>query len=130
MANRLPEAHVVSVIDDDEAARNGTVRLVRSLRFIAHAFPSAQAFLHSEQLAETSCLISDIQMPHMNGIQLYDALRARGYDIPIIFVTAYYNEEIRVEALDRGAICVLSKPLDGETLLNCLNCALQDRTSL
>jgi len=125
MANRLPEAHVISVIDDNEAARNGTMRLVRSLRFIAHAFPSAQAFLHSEQLTETSCLISDIQMPHMNGIQLYDTLRSRGYDIPTIFVTAYYNDEIRAEALDRGAVCVLSKPLDGETLLNCLNRALQ-----
>ena len=126
MANRLPEAHVISVIDDSDAARNGTVRLVRSLRFIAHAFPSAQTFLHSEQLTKTRCLISDIQMPRMNGIQLHDALRERGYDIPIIFVTAYYNEEIRVEALDRGAICVLSKPLDGETLLNCLSRALQD----
>jgi len=126
MANRLPEAHVISVIDDSDAARNGTVRLVRSLGFIVHAFPSAQTFLHSEQLTKTRCLISDIQMPRMNGIQLHDALRERGYDIPIIFVTAYYNEEIRVEALDRGAICVLSKPLDGETLLNCLNRALQD----
>jgi FixJ family two-component response regulator len=126
MANRLPEAHVISVIDDSEAARNGTVRLVRSLGFVAHAFPSAYAFLHSEHLIKTSCLISDIQMPHMNGIQLHDALRARGYDMPIIFVTAFYNDEIRVEALDRGAICVLSKPLDGEMLSRCLNRALQD----
>jgi FixJ family two-component response regulator len=126
MASRLPEARVISVIDDSEAARNGTVRLVRSLGFIVHAFPSAQTFLHSEQLTKTRCLISDIQMPRMNGIQLHDTLRARGYDIPIIFVTAYYNEEIRAEALDRGAICILSKPLDGETLLSCLNRALQD----
>jgi FixJ family two-component response regulator len=126
MANRLPEAHVISVIDDSEAARNGTVRLVRSLGFVARAFPSAHAFLHSEQLIKTSCLISDIQMPHMNGIQLHDALRARGYNIPIIFVTAFYNDEMRVETLDRGAICVLSKPLDGETLSRCLNRALQD----
>jgi FixJ family two-component response regulator len=126
MANRLPEAHVISVIDDSEAARNGTVRLVRSLGFVARAFPSAQAFLHSEQLTKTCCLISDIQMPQMSGIQLHDALRTQGYDIPIIFVTAFYNEEMRAEALDRGAICVLSKPLDGETLSRCLNRALQD----
>ena len=126
MANRLPDARVISVIDDDEAARNGTVRLVRSLGFVAHAFPSAHAFLHSEQLTKTSCLISDIQMPQMNGIQLHDALRARGYDIPIIFVTAFYNEEMRAQALDRGAICFLSKPFDGETLSRCLNRALQD----
>ena len=126
MANRLPEAHVISIIDDDEAARNGIVRLVRSLGFVAHAFPSAHAFLYSEQLTETSCLISDIQLPQMNGIQLHDALRALGYDIPVIFVTAFYNEEMHTEALDRGAICVLNKPFAGETLSRCLTRALQD----
>src|SRR5262249_29645205 len=125
MAN-LPEARVISVVDDDEAARNGTVRLVRSLGFVAHAFPSAHAFLRSEQLAKTSCLISDIQMQQMNGVQLHDTLRARGYDIPIIFMTAFYDEVLRAKALDRGAICVLSKPFTGETLSGWLRRALKD----
>lgn len=126
MANHLPDAPVISVIDDDESTRNGTMRLVRSLGFVAHAFPSAHAFLHSEQLTKTACLISDIQMPEMSGIQLSDALRARGYDIPIIFVTAFYDDNLRAKAIDRGAICFLSKPFDGETLRRCLNSALRD----
>jgi FixJ family two-component response regulator len=126
MVDQLRDAAVIAVIDDDESTRNGTVRLVRALGFVAHAFPSAHAFLRSEHLTETSCLISDVQMPEMNGIQLHDALRARGYDIPIIFMTAFYDEEMRVQTLDRGAICLLSKPFDGETLLRCLNLALHD----
>ena len=125
MANHLPDAPVISVIDDDESTRNGTMRLVRSLGFVAHAFPSAHAFLHSKQLTKTACLISDIQMPEMSGIQLSDALRARGYDIPIIFVTAFYDDNLRAQAIDRGAICFLSKPFDGETLRRCLDSALQ-----
>lgn len=99
--------------------------LVRSLGFVAHAFPSAHAFLHSKQLTETSCLISDIQMPDMSGIQLHDALRARGHTMPIIFITAFPNDEIRAQALLRGAVCFLSKPFDGEALSRCLQTALE-----
>jgi FixJ family two-component response regulator len=126
MAQRLAGAQVISVVDDDESARSGTMRLVRSLGFLAHAFPSAHAFLQSEQLTKTSCLISDMQMPQMNGIQLHDALRARGYDMPIIFVTAFHDEESRAQAMNRGAVCFLSKPFDGETLSRCIGRALQD----
>jgi FixJ family two-component response regulator len=126
MANQLPDAPVISVIDDDQSTRSGIVRLVRSLGFVASAFPSAQAFLQSRQLIKTSCLISDVHMPEMNGIQLHDALRARGCSIPIIFVTAFYDEKMRAKALDRGAICFLSKPFDGETLRRCLDRALQN----
>jgi FixJ family two-component response regulator len=126
MVDQLHDTPVISVIDDDGPTRNGTVRLVRSFGFVAHAFPSAHAFLQSEHLTKTSCLISDIQMPEMNGIQLLGALRARRYDMPIIFVTAFYDEEMHAQALDRGAICFLSKPFDGETLLCCLNHALQN----
>ena len=84
--------------------------------------------MESEQLAATSCLISDIQMPEMNGIQLQDTLRARGYSIPIIFATAISDDKVRSQALSRGAICFLSKPLEGEVLLRCLNTALKDNT--
>jgi FixJ family two-component response regulator len=118
---------VISIVDDDESARSGTTRLVRSRGFVAHAFPSARAFLHSAQLAQTACLISDIQMPEMSGIQLYDALRARGHNMPIIFVTAFPDDKIRAQALVRGAVCFLNKPFDGETLLRCLDTALKDR---
>jgi FixJ family two-component response regulator len=127
MTNHLPNVPVISIIDDDESMRRGTMRLLRSLGFVAHAFPSARAFLHSEQLTGTSCLISDIQMPEMSGIQLQDALRAGGHNIPIIFVTAFYDAKVRSEALSRGAICCLSKPFDGETLLRCLEIAFRQQ---
>ena len=126
--NQLRDVTVISIIDDDESIRNGTLRLVRSLGFIGHAFPSAQAFLVSGQLIETSCLISDIHMPEMSGIQLHDALRAHGYDIPIIFITAFPDEKIRAQALAQGAVCFLDKPFEGEVLARCINSALKDNT--
>jgi FixJ family two-component response regulator len=122
----LRDAPVISIVDDDESNRIGTASLVRSLGFVAHAFPSARSFLHSEQLAETSCLISDVQMPEMSGIQLQDVLRARGHNIPIIFVTAYPDDRVRAQALVRGAVCFLSKPFDGEKLSRCLDAALKN----
>lgn len=117
---------VISIIDDDESIRNGTLRLVRSLGLIGHAFPSAHAFLNSEQLIETACLISDIHMPEMSGIQLQDALRVRGHDIPIIFITAFPDEKIRSQALAQGAVCFLDKPFEGEALWRCIDIALKD----
>jgi len=117
---------LISIVDDDQSCRFGTMRLVRALGFVAHAFPSADAFLQSAQLAETSCLISDIQMPDMSGVELHEALHARGHKIPIVFVTAFPEERVRAQASVRGAICFLSKPLDSEALLRCLDAALRD----
>jgi FixJ family two-component response regulator len=122
----LRDVQVISIIDDDESIRNGTLRLVRSLGFIGHAFPSAHAFLNSGQLIETSCLISDIHMPEMSGIQLQDALRAGGHNIPIIFITAFPDDKIRAQALAQGAVCFLDKPFEGEALSRCIGIALKD----
>jgi FixJ family two-component response regulator len=116
---------IVSIVDDDASARIGTVRLVRSAGYVAQAFPSALAFLNSEYLAKTSCLILDIQMPEMSGFQLQDALRARGHTIPMILITAFPEDNVRAQALDRGAICFLSKPFDCDALLRCLATALE-----
>jgi FixJ family two-component response regulator len=124
----LDDIPIVSIIDDDESIRIGTMRLVRSRGFVAHAFPSACAFLQSDKLIGTSCLISDIQMPEMSGIQLHDALCARGHKIPIIFITAFPDERARAEALVRGAIGFLNKPFEGEALLRCLDAALKDNS--
>jgi FixJ family two-component response regulator len=120
----LPGKPIISIVDDDESARIGTVRLVRSAGYIAQAFPSALAFLNSEHLTETSCLILDIQMPEMSGFQLHDALRARGHNIPVILITAFPEDTVRAQALDQGAICFLSKPFGSEALLRCLATAL------
>jgi FixJ family two-component response regulator len=121
----LREASVISIVDDDEWSRIGTTKLVRSLGFVAHDFPSAHALLNSPLLARTACVISDIQMPILSGLQLLDELRARGHNMPIIFVTAFPNESVRAQALLRGATCVLTKPFDGETLELCLAAALK-----
>jgi FixJ family two-component response regulator len=121
----LPEAPVISIVDDDEWSRIGTTKLVRSLGFAAHDFASAQALLNSPLLARTACVISDIQMPTLSGLQLLDELRTRGLNMPIIFVTAFPNERVRAQALLQGATCVLTKPFDGETLELCLAAALK-----
>ena len=106
-------------------ARIGTMRLVRSLGFTAHGFASARAFLNSAGWTKASCLISDIQMPEMSGIELHDVLREQGHNIPIIFITAFPDEKARARAVIRDAICFLSKPFDGESLLHCLKLALK-----
>ncbi|MBY5690375.1 response regulator [Rhizobium leguminosarum] len=122
----MRDTPVISIVDDDKSSRIGTASLVRSLGFIAHAFSSACSFLHSEQLTETSCLISDVQMPNMSGIQLQDILHARGFRIPTIFVTAYPDNKVRAQAFGRGAVCFLNKPFDGETLSRCIEVALKN----
>jgi FixJ family two-component response regulator len=97
--------------------------------FVAHAFRSAPAFLNSQHLAETSCLISDVRMPDMTGIQLQEALRARGRNIPTILLTAFPDDKARGQALSRGAICFLSKPFKSEALVRCLRSALNSDTA-
>ena len=127
--HQLSDVPVISIIDDDDSIRNGTLRLVRSLGFNGIAFSSARAFLNSEQLIKTECLISDIHMPEISGIQLQDTLRERGHDIPIIFITAFPDEKIRAQALTQGAVCFLDKPFDGEALSRCIDSALKGNAS-
>lgn len=126
--NQLRDVPVISIIDDDESIRSGTLRLVRSLGFIGHTFSSGHAFLNSEQLIKTACLISDINMPEMSGLQLQDKLRARRHNIPIIFITAFPDDKIRSQALAQGAVCFLDKPFEGEALSRCIDGALKDNT--
>jgi FixJ family two-component response regulator len=123
--NRVRETNIISIVDDDEWSRIGIAKLVQSFGFIAHDFPSARALLNSQLLARTACVISDIQMPVLNGLQLLDELRSRGHNMPIVFVTAFPDERIRAQALSRGASCVLTKPFDGDALELCLATALK-----
>jgi FixJ family two-component response regulator len=115
---------VISIIDDDESVRGATYNLVRSLGYSVHTFASAEEFLQSTELTGTSCVIADVHMPTMSGVELQAHLLAQGYRVPFIFITAFPVESIRARAKKAGAICVLTKPFDGDTLIKCLDDAL------
>jgi FixJ family two-component response regulator len=117
MLERVSNIPTISVVDDDEAIRDVISSIVRSLGLTVHAFVSAEDFLQSPHLSETSCLICDIQMPNMNGIELQRVLIAQGRLIPIIFITAYPDEAVEARAMKAGAICFLSKPFDGREMI-------------
>lgn len=115
---------VISIIDDDGSVRAATRNLVRSLGYVVHTFASAEDFLQSPHLSETSCVITDVRMPDMSGLDLQACLLANGQTFPFIFVTAFSVESDRDRALKAGATCFLSKPFDGEALIECLENAL------
>ena len=117
-------AHVLSVVDDDASVRIATGRLIRSLGFTVEMFTSGEEFLHLGPLQETSCLVLDVQMPGMSGLQLQSQLAAAGHRIPIIFVAAYPDERIRTLALRAGAVEFLYKPFSVEALLSAIDLAL------
>ena len=115
---------IISIIDDDGSVRDATYNLVRSLGYVVHTFASAEEFLGSPHLHDTSCVIADVQMPRMSGLDLQDHLLAEGYRLPFIFITAFSVDNARARALKAGAICFLAKPFAGEALINCLQTAL------
>ena len=121
--SKLP---LLAIIDDDESVLVATDSLLRSLGYIVQTFASAEEFLRWERLDDFSCIITDVQMPAMSGVQLQDYLRSQGYRVPFIFVTAFPDERIRARALAGGAICYLTKPFDSNRLVHSLQAALQD----
>jgi len=122
---QLSSAPIVSVVDDDESVRVATVKLVRVHGFVAYGFASAEEFLLSPLAADTSCLITDVRMPGMTGVDLQSHLIAQGRRMPVIFVTAFPEESSQKRALAAGAICFLTKPFDGQILINCISEALK-----
>jgi FixJ family two-component response regulator len=122
----LSTLSVISVIDDDASVRAATNNLLRSHGYTAvHTFASAEEFLRSVHLNETSCVIADVQMSVMSGLELLTMMCAQGYRVPFIFITAFPDESVRARALDAGAIGFLAKPFAGPTLINCLHAALK-----
>ena len=117
--------NLISVVDDDESIRRTTTLLIESFGFRAAAFESAEGFLKSGQLHDTSCLIVDVQMPGMNGLQLQSQLAAEGCGIPIIFITAYDDRESRRRAMQAGAVAFLAKPFSDEQLFQTIHSTLQ-----
>ena len=120
---------VISIIDDDASIRAGLNNLVRSLGYVVCSFASAEGFLQSAQLHNTWCVIADVRMPVMSGVELQSHLRGRGYRVPFIFITAAPEENVRNRALSDGALCFLTKPFDEDTLISCLNKAVEQRRS-
>jgi FixJ family two-component response regulator len=120
----LQNSRIISIVDDDQSVRAAMRSLVRSLGFNAQTFASAEEFLQSPHLDSTLCLISDIQMPGMNGIELQKRLALQDRRLPIIFITAYPNETTERNALQAGAVCFLHKPCDSQVLINCIRRAL------
>lgn len=119
---------MISIVDDDALARDGIKELVESLGYRARTFVSAEHFLESGVIAETACLITDLQMPGLNGLELQEALRSQGCCIPIILITAFPNEKHRNRALEGGALGFLSKPFDESSLIQFLDAAIELRT--
>jgi FixJ family two-component response regulator len=115
---------LVAVVEDDQYFRESMGRLMTSLGYTIEAFPSAADFLASPHLGETACLIADVNMPAMTGIELYRELVATGRAIPTILVTAYPNEADRDHALNDGVVCYLRKPVDEKHFIPCLRVAL------
>lgn len=120
----MTQVPVISIIDDDDSVRVSTGRLVRSLGLSTYTFASAKDFLDSPQLTDTSCLIVDVQMPAMTGIELQDLLRSQGRFVAMIFISALPDKSIKAEALEGGALCFLSKPFQPAALIECINVAL------
>ena len=119
---------LISVVDDDDSVRESLDGLFRSVGFIAKVFASAEEFLNSDHLRTTDCLILDVRMPGMNGIELHRHLIANHYEMPVIFITAHGSDgEVRARALKNGALAYLDKPLSEDALLKAVDKALSSK---
>jgi FixJ family two-component response regulator len=124
----LRETTIVSIVDDDESIRDSVSALVRSLGYTPYAYPSAEDFLNSGAAESADCLVADIQMPGMTGIELQQALVTNGSRLPIIFITAVPDDHVTQKVLAAGAVCLLKKPCDGDVLVNCIESVLLSRS--
>jgi FixJ family two-component response regulator len=120
----LSTPSVISIVEDDALVRAAMNNFLRSRGYIVHTFGSAQEFLGSSHLNDTSCVISDVQMPVMSGLELLATMRMRGYGAPFIVITAFPDESVRTSAMKAGATCFLIKPFAALKLIACLDAAL------
>src|SRR5262249_19998033 len=115
---------LISIVDDDDSLRNSLDNLIRSAEFQAQGFSSAEAFLISNQAHNTACLIIDVHIPGMNGLEFQRQIAAANWHIPIIFITSQVDDDARMRAIEAGAVGFLYKPFREEELLNAINAAL------
>ena len=120
------KSRVVAIVDDDEFVRNALQGMINEVGFQALTFASAEEFLNSGEQQHTACLITDIRMPGMSGLELQSKLNKDLYRIPIIFITAHGDEDLRMQALRAGAVEFLTKPVAGEPLIKRVRAALDD----
>jgi FixJ family two-component response regulator len=120
----MPTVPLISIVDDDDALRNSLDDLIRSIGFQTQGFPSAEAFLNSNRARDTACLILDVRMPGMNGLDLQRQTVAADWRVPIIFITSHADDDARARALEAGAVAFLYKPFREEELLNAIHAAL------
>jgi FixJ family two-component response regulator len=125
----LPKSQpaLIAVVDDDASIRAATDSLLRSRGYGVFTFESAEDFLQSTELNETSCVITDVRMPVMGGIELQAILRAQGCTVPFVFITAFPESVVRTQAMNGGATCFLTKPFDAPTLIKYVEIALSTR---
>lgn len=126
----MEESSIIAVIDDDESVREGLSDLFRAMGFAPVVFSRAVDFLSSDQIDHTKCLIVDVQMPEMSGIELHRRLSQSGRTIPTILITAYPDERDRWNALQAGVLCYLVKPYDHEELLACVESAVASQAKM
>lgn len=120
----MSEQTLISVVEDDDSLRRALLALVKSLGYDASGHPSAESFLRTDEHRRSSCIITDIQMPGMSGIDLKDTLARRNSCVPVIMITARTEEPLLDRARRSGAACLLQKPFEAETLVECLDRAL------
>jgi FixJ family two-component response regulator len=120
----LSAISVISVIDDDASVRVAIDNLLSSHGYRVHTFASAEESLQSARLNESSCVVADVQMPGMSGLDLLSHMHAQGHATPFIFITAFPEESVRARALRAGAICFLAKPFAGPALIDCVEAAV------
>ena len=122
----LAKTKLVAAVDDDELVRMGLHKLLKAAGFKVATFDSAEDFLASSQLPDVACLIADIRMPGMSGLELQAKLKAERYAIPIIFITAHGDSKLRMQTMLEGAVEFLTKPFDDRVLLDAVRAALKD----
>ena len=120
----MPQDPLIACIDDDKSVRDAIEGFLRAFGFTVQVFSSAEDFLQSGLVMQTSCLIADVKLPGLSGLQLQDRLTASGQRVPTIFITAFSDEHRRAQALGAGAICFLEKPITKDELLGCIRLAL------